>query len=311
MTIASSKVVPPACVTPPHNGFSLISNDKLLQIYSTMLKCRMLQARIRSFANGNNSIRPASKMSPVCAMSQEALAAGVGLDLLPGDTLAPSPGGFIPCFVKGLPLETIFERVFSVHSPVSAAARPRYTDLNLIPPSLNLAVQLERVIRDATAHKKSRNKKIAVALCGDSSASRGILIEVMRQAGKRNLPILLICHSGKSANEICPQAQAFGFPGVIVDGDDAVAVYRVATEAIAHARRGSGPTLIECRPWVLSGDESRSRPAAGNPILKMENYLTRKGLFDKKFKSSVTAAFRRELEDAMNFARSSEPTRSL
>ena len=46
MTMASSKVVPPAAPATPHNGFSLISNEKLLQLYSTMLKCSMLHARI-------------------------------------------------------------------------------------------------------------------------------------------------------------------------------------------------------------------------------------------------------------------------
>jgi len=300
MTIANSKVVPPAAATPPHNGFSLISNDKLLQVYSTMLKCRMIQARIRILAQQNGDLASG-------AAGQEAAIAGVVLDLLPGDTLAPSPGGFIPCFVKGLSLN----RIFSALSPRSGSARPRYAPLNLIPPSLSLAAQLDRAIAAAAENKKSRDKKIAVAFCGNSSASPDVLHEAMHQAGKRNLPILLICQSGSQAEEVSPQAQAFGFPGVIVDGDDAIAVYRVATEAIAHARRGSGPTLIECRPWVLSGQKSSGSLQTSNPILKMEQYLTRKGLFDKKFKSRVTAAFRRELDDAMKFACSQEPSESL
>jgi TPP-dependent pyruvate/acetoin dehydrogenase alpha subunit len=122
----------------------------------------------------------------------------------------------------------------------------------------------------------------------------------MRQAGKRNLPILLVCHSDSDSDEICAKAQECDFPGVSVDGDDAVAVYRVATEAISHARRGSGPTLIDCKPWPLSGHKSGHRMAAGNPILRMEEYLTRKGLFDRKFKSKVSTGFRRELESAIN-----------
>jgi pyruvate dehydrogenase E1 component alpha subunit len=121
----------------------------------------------------------------------------------------------------------------------------------------------------------------------------------MRQAGTRNLPILLVCHSSSDCDEICLKAQESGFPGVSVDGDDAVAVYRVATEAIAHARRGSGPTLIDCKPWPLSGHKPGHRQAAGNPIPRMEEYLTRKGLFNKKFKSKVTADFRRELDAAL------------
>jgi pyruvate dehydrogenase E1 component alpha subunit len=289
MTIANSKVIPPAAATPFHNGFSLISNEKLLQIYSTMLKCRMIQARIRIFTRRNGSIAPSA------AAGHEAAIAGVVLDLLPGDTLAPSPCGFIPCFVKGLPLD----RIFSALSPRSGLARPRYAPLNLIPPSLSLAAQLERAIEAAAANKKSRNKKIAVAFCGNSSASPDVLHGAMRQAGKRNLPMLLVCQSGSHDDEVSPRAQAFGFPGVIVDGGDAVAVYRVATEAIAHARRSSGPTLIECRPWMLHGQKSSGNRRSGDPIGKMEEYLTRKGLFDKRIKSKVTAAFRRELDGSM------------
>ena len=182
MIAASSRIVPEPAATPPHNGFSLISNQKLLELYSTMLKCHLLHARIRSLTLEDKSIESRA------ASSQKALAVAVALDLLPGDTLAPSPGGLIPSFVKGLPLRSIF----SVLTP-KAAARPRYAPLNLIPPSLSLAAQLNRAIAAAAAHKKSRNKKIAVAFCGNSSDSPDLLQDAMRQAGKRNLPILLVC----------------------------------------------------------------------------------------------------------------------
>ena len=221
------------------------------------------------------------------------MAAAILLDLLPGDTLAPAPRGFIPSFVKGLPLNQIFSAI----SSNSTVARPRYAHLNLIPPSLGLAKQLDRVIAAAAANKKIRNKKIVTAFCGNVSASQDLLLEAMRQAGKRNLPILFVCQSGQHADEISPQAQAFGFPGVIVDSDDAVAIYRVATEAITHARRGSGSTLIECKPWPLSGQIQGSRNAAKSHP-QNRKYLIRKSLFDKKFKSRVMSEFRRELDAA-------------
>jgi len=67
-----------------------------------------------------------------------------------------------------------------------------------------------------------------------------------------------------------------------------VAVYRVSTEAIAHARKGNGPTLIEC---ILDGSD---------PILKMEEYLKRKSLFSEGMKREVMASFARELETAVS-----------
>jgi pyruvate dehydrogenase E1 component alpha subunit len=185
-------------------------------------------------------------------------------------------------------------------APGGVKPRPPYARINLIPPSLSLAAQLERAIEVATANKKARNKRIVVAFCGNSTASPEPLHHAMRQAGKRDLPILLVCNSDSESEEVCRKAQECDFPGVIVDGDDAIAVYRVATEAMAHARRGSGPTLIDCKPWVLPGQEPAKSRATHDPLLRMEQYLTRKGLFDKKFKSKVTASFRRELESAIN-----------
>jgi TPP-dependent pyruvate/acetoin dehydrogenase alpha subunit len=290
MTTASSIVAPPNAATPPHNGFSLISNEKLLQLYSTMLRCSLLHARIGVLANGNRSA------ALLAALSHEAAAVGVCLDLLPGDTLAPSPHGFIESFVKGLPLASIFSAV----APNGSRPRPPYARLNLIPPALGLQAQLDRAVNAAIENKKAKKKQIVVAFCGSSNVSPESLHKAMRQAGKRNLPILLVCHSNLDSDEICLKAQEYDFPGVSVDRDDAVAVYRVATEAIAHARRGSGPTLIDCKPWPLSGHKPGHRNAAGNPLLRMEEYLTRKDLFDRKFKSKVTADFRRELDAATN-----------
>jgi pyruvate dehydrogenase E1 component alpha subunit len=289
MTIASKRSATTAGSAPPQNGFSLVSDEKLLALYSTVLKCRMLGRRIRILSKQGRLTRAPE------ALGQEAAAAGVGLDLHPGDTLAPSPHGFIPCFVKGLPVD----RIFSVLSSASRRARSPYAPLKLIPPSLSLAAQLDRAIGAAITNKAGGNRKIAVAFCGNSSASPGLLREAMRRAGQLSLPILLVCHSNPGGEEICLQAQECGFPGVTVDGDDAVAVYRVATEAIAHARRGSGPTLIECRPWPLSGRKPGQRRTAANPALNLERYLIRKALFDRKFKSATATSFRRELDAAI------------
>jgi TPP-dependent pyruvate/acetoin dehydrogenase alpha subunit len=70
-----------------------------------------------------------------------------------------------------------------------------------------------------------------------------------------------------------------------VDACDVVAVYRVASESIAHARQGFGPTLIECRQWD-GPDATRS------PIMNMEKYLDRKGLFNKATKAEIVSWIR-------------------
>jgi TPP-dependent pyruvate/acetoin dehydrogenase alpha subunit len=162
----------------------------------------------------------------------------------------------------------------------------------MIPPSLGLKAQLDRAVLAAKENKKRRNKKIVVAFCGSASDAPE-LEEAMRAAGKFSLPILFVCHSSSDAAPTCAKAQEYGFPGVVVDGDDAVAVYRVYTEAVAHAHRGNGATLLECVPWKVAG-----RKAVSNPVVNMERYLRRKGLFSKKLKDSAIAEFSSELDKA-------------
>ena len=126
----------------------------------------------------------------------------------------------------------------------------------------------------------------------------------MELAGKKKLPVLFVCETKSQDDDRLTRAKEYGVPAVAVEDDDAVAVYRVATEALAHARRGSGPTLIECRPWPFNeqGREQSKRPPAKHPIGKMEAYLASKGLFSKQFKSKLVAEFKRELDAAIETA---------
>ena len=92
--------------------------------------------------------------------------------------------------------------------------------------------------------------------------------DLLQVAAAHRLPILLVFAS--SGASLVKQAESAGFAGIPVGGTDAVAVYRVATESIAQARKGNGPTLIECR---FEGSETT------DPIQKMQQYLIDKQLF--------------------------------
>jgi TPP-dependent pyruvate/acetoin dehydrogenase alpha subunit len=106
-------------------------------------------------------------------------------------------------------------------------------------------------------------------------------------AGVHDLPMIFVSHPKPVNTKL--QAQAYAFPTIAVDGNDVVAVYRVACEAIAHARKGNGPTLIECQ----------TLPSNGDPILNMEQYLRRKGLFREELKKDVTVKFGKALDAAI------------
>lgn len=277
-----------------HNGFSLITNEKLLAIYSMMLKCRMIEERLHAI--GKHGSRPLRSSTSV----HVAAIAGAAIDLLPGDALAPSLGALTPCFAKGLSLRSIFASALGDN----AAPRPSYAALNLVPPSFSARKQFERALEAAAAYKARRSRNVVAVFSGDASSSSDELEGAMQRAGKRKLPILFVHATKLRDDELLMCAKDCGFPGIAAEDDDAVAVYRVATESLAHARRGNGPTLIECRPWPFDDHGSGKRRPAKHPVSKMETYLAGKGLFSRSFKGKLIAGFNRELDAAIEAAKS-------
>ncbi len=293
MTPAGKKTIATDGSLSTHNGFSLISNEKLLEIYSTMLKCRMLEERIHALAKTRKDTAAlATRSVHVAAI------AGASIDLLRDDTLAPSHGAFTPCFAKGMQLRAVFTSVLRSKS----LPRPSFSILNIVPPSLTAPKQLERAMAVAAVYKSKRSKRVVAVFSSDASCAAQELDDAMILAGKKKLPVLFVHETKSHADDRLKRVREYGFPGVAVEDDDAVAVYRVATEALAHARRGNGGTLIECKPWPFDVKSAGKRRHAMHPVSKMEAYLASKGLFSRGFKSKLIAQFSRELDAAVRAA---------
>jgi TPP-dependent pyruvate/acetoin dehydrogenase alpha subunit len=279
------------------NGFSLISDEKLLALYANMLKCRMLEERVRGLVKSNEFAGNGCD-----ALGQEAVAVGAAIDLLPEDIVCSARGDLIVNFLKGVALAEIFRDLFACAN---------------CPDKVRLATDA------ALVNKLEKNGKIAVVFSGDGLPLPEFWHEAVKFARIENLPVLFVCQSGirtEPANltpqagfeEVAPRARTGGFPAITVDGNDVVAVYRVASEAMAHARMGHGPTLIECRSWRLSGPpeaipqpEEAERREADDPILNMEKYLSGKGLFSEEFRRQTALGFSKELDAALDAAQSS------
>jgi TPP-dependent pyruvate/acetoin dehydrogenase alpha subunit len=272
MTPRSKETVVLSPASSAQNGFSLISNEKLLQLYSNMLKYRILTAELchpdlSHITLKQNKLTAAGPAS----LGHEAAAVGITIDLLSGDTIAPPLGDLIPFFINALPLEAMLAGLFNPTAPASG-----------------IAARLKIATDAAMANKLKKNSKIAVVLSNTEPTSPGPWHRALNFAGLHDLPMIFA-----SWNHPPLRTKSLRFPIITVDGNDVVAVYRVASEAITHARNGNGPTLIECQTYPLN---------PGDPILNMEKYLTSKGLFSEKFKREETAGFGKELETAMESA---------
>lgn len=321
----ATKVKEPVAVATAslRNGSSLISDDKLKQLYSTMLKCRLLEEKARILKK-----QARYKGNYYAAVGQEATAVGVAIDLRQEDAVAPSHRDFIANYIKGVPLNAMFSQLYGrITSPDKGRSSPAhcgYAPLNIITPSSTIAAQLNIGTGIALANKLKKNDNIVVAFSGDGSTSLGFWHEALNFAGVQNLPIIFVCQNNLWAEsvsvklqtkveDISLKAAGYGFPGITVDGNDVVAVYRVAYEAIQRARSGGGPTLIEAKTYRWYGhseiDPAKYRSPeevevwkTKDPIAGMERYLTQRNLFTPEWKQQLSEAFNKELDSAVEFA---------
>ncbi len=278
----------------------LISHKKLRQIYSTMLQCRLLDARARILEK-----QAGLENDPYSSVGLEATAVGAAIDLQPADTLAPPHRDFILSYLKGVPLTVMFRQLYGRNTrPENGRSTPDdggYAELNIVLATSTVPAQLEMCIDIAFGNLRKKNENVVMAFSGEGSIPLIDWHDALSFAGQRSLPIVFVRQGHLSAESVSvelastgednsPKAVGYGFPGITVDGSDAVAVYRVAQEAIERARFGGGPTLIEAQ--ILPGYGS------SDPIAAMECYLTGKGLFSEGWKKEIIADFQHELDAA-------------
>jgi TPP-dependent pyruvate/acetoin dehydrogenase alpha subunit len=190
-------------------------------------------------------------------LGHEAAAVGIAIDLRPGDTVT-----------HALWPDSILKSINSLVSITSDIALGS---------------------RSAVATEQSRN--LTILFSSGNRTWQARWKKALKLAAERNLPMIFVslnCHED-SIGFIDPQipppkSKEYALPSINVDGNDVVAVYRVAVEAIAHARKDHGPTLISC----MVGD-------SGDPLQNMEKYLIRKGLVTRKPNGSLASRYIREL----------------
>lgn len=179
--------------------------------------------------------------------------------------------------------------------------------------------------REALGEKSA--DQVTACFFGDGTCNNGQFFECLNMAALWKLPILFVVENNKwaigmaheratSQPEIYKKASVFGMPGVEVDGMDVMAVRTVATEAIARARAGEGPTLIEALTYRFRGhsladpDEMRSKEEkdfwfARDPLKKFKAYLLEQNLADEEELKEIERKVQDVINDAVQFAESS------
>jgi pyruvate dehydrogenase E1 component alpha subunit len=201
-----------------------------------------------------------------------------------------------------------------------------------MPISIPVGSQILHAVGIAWAMKYRGKDDVAVTFFGDGATSQGDFHEGLNFAGVFQLPVVFICQNNQWAISIprskqtrsptlAQKASAYGIPGIQVDGNDILAVYAAAREAVDRARSGGGATLIECVTYRMAmhttaDDPKRYRSDAEveawrrkDPISRFQSYLGAKGLLGEAAVQEEEAAIAAEIQAAVE--RAEEEMKSL
>ena len=264
----------------------------------------------------------------VC-IGQEAVPVGVCAALRLEDTLASTHRGHGHAIAKGASMRRMFAELFGRADGVCAGkgGSQHVADLSVGMLGANGIVGASFGIAAGAAlmAKRRGSGAVSVAFFGDGAASRGTLHEVLNIAALWRLPLILLCeHNGYAqwvaardnlaVARVAALAAPFGIPGETVDGNDPRAVFRATEAAVARARAGQGPSLIECRTQRYHGhttsdmqvyrtrEEIAALRARTDPVLYFGAELERAGLLTPDARAAIAAEIEAEIADAIAFA---------
>ena len=194
--------------------------------------------------------------------------------------------------------------------------------VNIFPFAIPVASQIVHAAGAGLAARILNKDAVVVCTFGDGATSEGDFHEGLNFAGMFATPTVFVCYNNQwaistprsrqtASTTLAQKAVAYGFPGIIVDGNDILAVHSAVSEALDRARSGKGPTLIEAQTYRMghhttSDDATKYRDAAEladwekrDPIRRFQAYLGSKGLWDQDFERTATGQAEDEVEKAV------------
>lgn len=304
-----------------------IPADVLKQLYYTML-------RIRLFEDRTAVLYPEQLVKcPVhLCIGQEATAAGVCAHLNKEDYIFSTHRSHGHCIAKGMDLKPMAAELYgkSTGCAMGRGGSMHLVDLEHGIPGTTAIVGgcIPLAVGAALGATKLKNGRISVAFFGDGASEEGSFHESLNYASLKKLPVIFVCENNFYATNspqkarqpevaIADRAAGYGMPGLVADGNDVQAVYAAAGEAVARARGGSGPTLLEFRTYRWKGHVGPlediaigCRPADEHaawlkkcPVDLFGRYLMEQGVVNGEEMAEMTVRIEQEVDAAIAFGK--------
>jgi len=300
-----------------------IEKETLIQMYKKLLEIRRFEEKVWDLF-GRNLVPGTLHLY----LGEEAVAVGVCANLNVDDYITSTHRGHGHCIAKGADLNKTMAEILGKKTGYCKGKGGSMHVADATVGNLGATAIVGSAIPIAVGAGLScqlrKTRQVVACFFGDGASNNGAFHEALNMAAVWRLPVVFVCENNFYAmgtrisnvtaiENIADRAQGYGMPGVVVDGNDAIVVYKAAKDAIEKARNGDGPTLIECKTYRHKGhsrfDPGKYRPPEEveewmrkDPILRLKNELIKEGVLTEEEAEDIDRQVTEAVEESARFA---------
>ncbi len=316
-------------VTSKSDAIAELSNGFLESLYRTMVRIRRFDERTAELFKGGRVRGTAHSY-----VGEEAIGAAVGASLLEQDFLISNHRGHGHCIAKGARLDLMMAELFGNQagycSGLGGSMHIAALDSNIYGANGIVGAGMGIGTGAALAAKIRGDDTVGICFFGDGASNEGMFHETMNMAAIWKLPLVFICENNcyglstpftysSSTDKISRRAAGYSVPGQTIDGNDVIAVHEAVQTAIARARGGEGPSLIEALTYRWDDHSMRANLAPyrpdeeveawkkRDPLKRLERILLKRDGIDKQLLGGIHEEIEGEIDGAIEFAEGGTP----
>src|SRR2546423_4374559 len=287
---------------------------KLIRAFDERLSILVKQGKVRS--------------GVYTGIGQEAIIVGTCYGLRKDDYICPLHRDLGAFLMKGVEARVMMSQMFAKETGLSkgrdSALHSSVTDLGIFGNTSMLGANLPVAAGLAYTFKMEHTDNVVIAYFGEGASNVGDFHEALNFAGVQRLPVVFVCENNQYAysvpleksmaiDDVAVRAESYGFDGVAINGNDVLAVYQATQGALARARSGEGPTLVECKTYRWHGhsehdkafyrtDEELAMWKSRDPIPTFTTYLKNMHVLTDEKQADVEGRVKKTIDDAVEFA---------
>src|ERR1700742_2950222 len=300
-----------------------LSPDQLLEMFYWLKLIRAFDERL-SILVKQGKVRS----GVYTGIGQEAIIVGTCFGLRAADYICPLHRDLGALLMKGVDARTMMSQMLAKTTGLSkgkdSALHSGVSELGIFGNTSMLGANLPVAAGLALTFKMEKVDNVVIAYFGEGASNVGDFHEALNFAGVQQLPVIFICENNQYAysvpieksmaiDDVAERARGYGFDGIAINGNDVLAVYQATQGALARARGGEGPTLIECKTYRWHGhsehdkafyrtDEELAMWKSRDPIPTFTTYLKSRHVLDEQKEKETDERVAGVIDEAVEFA---------